>query len=37
MQQPADIPHGKERKSIFSHKKVAQREKTEVKPASGKQ
>ena len=31
------IPKGKERKSIFSHKKVAQREQVEMKPASGKQ
>lgn len=30
-------PHGKTRRSIFSHKKVAKREQTEVKPASGKQ
>lgn len=37
MQQPADIPKGKERKSIFSAKKVAKREQAEVKPASGKQ
>ncbi len=30
-------PHGKSRRSIFSHKKVAQREQIEVKPATGKQ
>lgn len=36
-EQSADIPHGKERRSIFSHKKMAQRQQTEVKPASGKQ
>jgi len=30
-------PRGKERRNIFSHKKVAQREQAEVKPASGKQ
>jgi hypothetical protein len=30
-------PQGKVRRSIFSHKKVAKREQTEVKPASGKQ
>jgi len=35
--QSSDMPHGKERKSIFSAKKVAKREQTEVKPASGKQ
>jgi hypothetical protein len=35
--QSAATPHGKERRSIFSHKKVAEREQTEVKPASGKQ
>ncbi len=32
-----EIPHGKERRSIFSAKKVAKREQVEVKPASGKQ
>lgn len=37
MQQPAQMPRGKERKSIFSAKKVAKREQAEVKPASGKQ
>ena len=31
------IPKGKERRSIFSTKKVAQRERAEFKPASGKQ
>jgi len=36
-EQNADIPHGKARKSIFSHKKVAQREQVEVKANSGKQ
>lgn len=36
-QSQSAIPRGKERRSIFSHKKVAQREQTEVKPASGKQ
>lgn len=36
-QQQSGTPHGKERKSIFSAKKVAKREQTEVKPASGKQ
>jgi hypothetical protein len=36
-EQSADIPHGKERRSIFSHKKMAARQQTEVKPASGKQ
>lgn len=30
-------PQGKQRRSIFSHKKVAKREQAEVKPASGKQ
>lgn len=36
-QQNAAIPQGKQRKSIFSAKKVAKREQTEVKPSSGKQ
>ncbi|MCL4374956.1 hypothetical protein M1523_03800 [Patescibacteria group bacterium] len=36
-QTPAEVPHGKERRSIFSPKKVAKREQAEVKPASGKQ
>jgi hypothetical protein len=31
------IPKGKSRRSIFSHKKAAQQQQTEVKPASGKQ
>ena len=31
------IPEGKKRRSIFSHKKLAQREQVEMKPASGKQ
>ncbi len=37
MQQPAELPQGKQRRSIFSPKKVAKREQAEVKPASGKQ
>lgn len=37
IEQSQSIPHGKERRSIFSKKKVAKREQTEVKPASGKQ
>lgn len=36
-EQFAEIPHGKERKSIFSTKKVAKREQIEVKPSTGKQ
>jgi len=36
-EQATVIPHGKERRSIFSPKKVAQRQQTEVKPAAGKQ
>jgi len=32
-----EMPKGKIRRSIFSHKKVAQRQQAEVKPASGKQ
>lgn len=36
-QQAGDIPQGKVRRSIFSHKKVAERSHTETKPASGKQ
>jgi len=32
-----DMPRGKIRRSIFSHKKVAQRQQVEVKPATGKQ
>lgn len=35
--QEMPIPQGKQRRSIFSHKKVAQRQQTEVKPSSGKQ
>lgn len=35
--QNAAIPQGKQRKSIFSAKKVAKREQMEVKPSSGKQ
>ncbi len=36
-QDSGSLPQGKVRKSIFSKKKVAQREQTEVKPSSGKQ
>jgi penicillin-binding protein 2A len=36
-QEQGAIPQGKQRKSIFSVKKIAQRQHTEVKPASGKQ
>lgn len=36
-QQAGDIPQGKVRRSIFSHKKVAERSHTETKPATGKQ
>ncbi len=36
-EQMLGIPQGKIRRSIFSHKKAAQREQTEVRPASGKQ
>ena len=36
-QEQGGAPHGKQRKSIFSAKKVAQREQTEVKANSGKQ
>lgn len=36
-EQTAEIPQGKIRRSIFSPKKVAKRQQTEVKPASGKQ
>ncbi len=36
-QQTGELPQGKQRRSIFSHKKVVKREQTEVKPASGKQ
>ena len=32
-----EAPRGKIRRSIFSHKKVAQRQQAEVKPAAGKQ
>ncbi len=35
--QSAELPHGKERRSVFSKKKVAKREQAEVKPSSGKQ
>ncbi len=36
-QQVVEAPRGKVRRSIFSPKKVAQREHAEVKPATGKQ
>ncbi|MFN4212759.1 MAG: hypothetical protein ACK4FL_02225 [Microgenomates group bacterium] len=36
-EQLSEIPQGKIRRSIFSPKKVAQRQHAEVKPASGKQ
>ncbi|OGK40531.1 hypothetical protein A3A74_02985 [Candidatus Roizmanbacteria bacterium RIFCSPLOWO2_01_FULL_35_13] len=36
-QQAGDIPQGKVKRSIFSHKKVAQRQHAELKPSSGKQ
>jgi hypothetical protein len=36
-EQAAVAPQGKQRRSIFSPKKVAKREQVEVKPASGKQ
>lgn len=36
-EQAGGIPHGKERRSIFSAKKVAQRQQTEIRPAAGKQ
>ena len=36
-EQSAEIPRGKQRRSIFSHKKVAQRQQAEVKPSAGKQ
>lgn len=36
-QEVAPAPQGKIRKSIFSHKNVAQRQKVEVKPSTGKQ
>lgn len=35
--QESEIPKGKVRRSIFSHKKVAERQHSEVKPATGKQ
>ena len=35
--QQGEIPKGKVRRSIFSHKKVAERQHSEVKPATGKQ
>jgi hypothetical protein len=37
LEQSSGTPHGKERRNIFSPKKVAKRELAEVKPASGKQ
>ena len=36
-EQVGNIPKGKVRRSIFSHKKVAERQHSEVKPATGKQ
>lgn len=36
-QQSGSIPQGKQRKSIFSHKKVAEQQHAETKPATGKQ
>lgn len=36
-QQQGDVPTGKIRRSIFSTKKIAQREHAEFKPATGKQ
>jgi len=35
--QPVELPRGKQRRSIFSPKKVAQRQQAEVKPSAGKQ
>jgi len=35
--QQGDLPKGKVRRSIFSHKKIAERQHAEVKPAGGKQ
>ncbi|MCX7881150.1 MAG: hypothetical protein N2482_01395 [Patescibacteria group bacterium] len=35
-EQQAEIPQGKVRRSIFSAKKVAKRQQTEVKPSAGK-
>lgn len=35
--QSAEIPQGKQRRSIFSPKKMAQRAQAEVRPATGKQ
>ena len=35
--QSAEIPRGKQRRSIFSSKKTAQRAQVEVRPATGKQ
>lgn len=36
-EQTAEIPKGKVRRSIFSPRKVAERQRAEIKPASGKQ
>lgn len=36
-QDAGDIPQGKTRKSIFSHKKVAEKQHAETKPSTGKQ
>jgi len=36
-EQSAEMPKGKVRRSIFSHKKVAERQHAELKPSSGKQ
>jgi len=35
--QSGDIPQGKDRRSIFSHKKSAEQQHAETKPATGKQ
>jgi len=37
LQQSNELPQGKERKSIFSHKKSAERQHAETKPATGRQ
>ncbi len=37
MTQGDDLPKGKQRKSIFSHKKTAEKQHTETKPSTGKQ
>ncbi|MBI4226357.1 hypothetical protein HY612_04555 [Candidatus Roizmanbacteria bacterium] len=36
-QQAAELPKGKVKRSIFSHKKVAERQHAELKPSTGKQ